>query len=64
MSAIFFEEKVGKDARVVDPDSVLFFRDHLTFLHKVMTQERIEHFIPEERRSERNVTNNVVVATS
>lgn len=42
MSAIFFEEKMGPDGRVVDPHSVLFFRDHLTFLHKVMSQERIE----------------------
>ena len=42
MGAIFFEEKVGADARVVDPGSILFFRDHLTFLEKAMTQERIE----------------------
>jgi homoaconitase/3-isopropylmalate dehydratase large subunit/3-isopropylmalate dehydratase small subunit len=42
MASIFFEEKVGKDARVVDPDSMIFFRDHLTFLSKVMSQERIE----------------------
>ncbi len=42
MAAIFFEEKVGLDGSVVDTDSVLFFRDHLTFLHKVMSQERIE----------------------
>jgi 3-isopropylmalate/(R)-2-methylmalate dehydratase large subunit len=42
MSAIFFEQKVGADGRVADPDSVLFFRDHLTFLHKAMSQERIE----------------------
>ncbi len=42
MASIFFEEKVGPDARVVDPDSILFFRDHLTFLDKVMSQERIE----------------------
>jgi len=42
MSAIFFEEKVGMDGKVVDTDSVLFFRDHLTFLAKAMTQERIE----------------------
>lgn len=42
MASIFFEEKVGKDARVVDADSILFFRDHLTFLDKVMSQERIE----------------------
>jgi 3-isopropylmalate/(R)-2-methylmalate dehydratase large subunit len=42
MASIFFEEKVGRDARVVDADSILFFRDHLTFLDKVMSQERIE----------------------
>jgi len=42
MSAIFFEDKVGADAKVVDADSILFFRDHLTFLGKVMSQERIE----------------------
>ena len=42
MASIFFEEKVVTDAKVVDPDSILFFRDHLTFLEKVMSQERIE----------------------
>jgi 3-isopropylmalate/(R)-2-methylmalate dehydratase large subunit len=42
MSAIFFEDKVGADAKVADPGSILFFRDHLTFLAKAMTQERIE----------------------
>ncbi len=42
MAAIFFEQKLGDDAKVLDPDTILFFRDHLTFLHKVMSQERIE----------------------
>ena len=42
MASIFFEDRVGKEAKVVDPDSILFFRDHLTFLSKVMSQERIE----------------------
>jgi len=42
MAAIFFEEKVGEEGRVVDPESVLFFRDHLAFLEKAMTRERIE----------------------
>jgi 3-isopropylmalate/(R)-2-methylmalate dehydratase large subunit len=42
MASIFFEDKVGIDAKVVDKDSILFFRDHLTFLDKVMSQERIE----------------------
>ena len=42
MAAIFFERKMGAEGRVADPGSVLFFRDHLTFLHKAMSQERIE----------------------
>jgi len=42
MGAIFFEQKVGAEEKVADPDSVLFFRDHLTFLAKAMSQERIE----------------------
>ena len=42
MAAIFFERKMGVEGRVRDPGSVLFFRDHLTFLHKAMSQERIE----------------------
>ncbi len=42
MAADFMTKKVGPDAKVTDPDSVLFFRDHLTFLAKVMSQERIE----------------------
>ena len=42
MAAIFFEQKLGADARVLDPDTILFFRDHLTFLHQAMSQERIE----------------------
>ncbi len=41
MAAIFFEQKLGSDAKVHDSGSVLFFRDHLTFLHKAMSQERI-----------------------
>ena len=42
MAAIFFEQKMGPEGKVLDPASVLFFRDHLTFLHKAMSQERIE----------------------
>jgi 3-isopropylmalate/(R)-2-methylmalate dehydratase large subunit len=40
MAAIFWEQYVGKDERVADPDSVFFFRDHLTFLEAAMTDER------------------------
>jgi 3-isopropylmalate/(R)-2-methylmalate dehydratase large subunit len=42
MAAIFFEQLVGADERVHDPGSVLFFRDHLTFLGEAMTPERIK----------------------
>ena len=40
MAAIFFERYVGKDAVVNDPSSILFFRDHLTFLHEVISEEK------------------------
>ena len=40
MAAIFFERYVGKDAKVRDPESILFFRDHLTFLDEVISEEK------------------------
>jgi 3-isopropylmalate/(R)-2-methylmalate dehydratase large subunit len=40
MAAIFFERYVGKDARVNDPASIIFFRDHLTFLDEVISEEK------------------------
>jgi 3-isopropylmalate/(R)-2-methylmalate dehydratase large subunit len=40
MSAIFFEHFVGKDAKVNDPKTILFFRDHLTFLDEVISEEK------------------------
>jgi 3-isopropylmalate/(R)-2-methylmalate dehydratase large subunit len=42
MAAIMFEELVGADAPVADPDSILFFRDHLTFLGDAMAPEHID----------------------
>jgi len=42
MAAIFFEQLVGEDERLVDPGSILFFRDHLTFLKDAMTPERVQ----------------------
>jgi len=42
MAAIFFEQKLGEDAKVTDPSSILMFRDHLTYLHEVMPQERVQ----------------------
>jgi len=42
MAAIFFEQLVGPEEKVTDPDSILLFRDHLTFLPEVMTPERVK----------------------
>ncbi|HEX5726577.1 MAG TPA: aconitase family protein [Longimicrobiaceae bacterium] len=42
MSAIFFEQLVGEDERVLEPESILFFRDHLTFLKDAMSPERVQ----------------------
>jgi 3-isopropylmalate/(R)-2-methylmalate dehydratase large subunit len=42
MAAIFFEEKLGADAKVTEPESILMFRDHLTYLHEVMPPERVQ----------------------
>jgi 3-isopropylmalate/(R)-2-methylmalate dehydratase large subunit len=40
MAAIFFERYVGPDAKVNDAASIIFFRDHLTFLDEVISEEK------------------------
>jgi 3-isopropylmalate/(R)-2-methylmalate dehydratase large subunit len=40
MAAIFWRDYVGAEEPIVDPASVFFFRDHLTFLELAMTDER------------------------
>lgn len=40
MAASFFEKYVGADEKVTHPESVLLFRDHLTFLDQVLSPER------------------------
>ena len=40
MAAIFYEHFVGKDAPVNDRSSIMFFRDHLTFLDEVLSEEK------------------------
>jgi len=40
MAAIFFDQLVGRDAPVNDASSVLFFRDHLTFLDDVLSEQK------------------------
>ena len=42
MAAIFFEEKLGADAKVTDPNTIIMFRDHLTYLHEVMPPDRVQ----------------------
>jgi len=40
MAAIFYEHYIGKDEPVNDAGSILFFRDHLTFLDEVLSEEK------------------------
>jgi len=40
MAAIFWRDYVGPEEKVVDPGSIFFFRDHLTFLELAMTDAR------------------------
>ena len=40
MAAIFYEHFVGKDTPVNDRESIMFFRDHLTFLDEVLSEEK------------------------
>ena len=40
MAAIFYEQYVGKDVPVNDASSIRFFRDHLTFLDEVISEDK------------------------
>src|SRR5687767_770596 len=40
MAESLFKQALGKEARVTDPESVYAFRDHLTFLGRVMPEEK------------------------
>ena len=40
MASIFYEHFVGKDVPVTDKSTILFFRDHLTFLDEVISEEK------------------------
>ena len=40
MAAIFYEHYLGKNEPVNDAGSILFFRDHLTFLDEVLSEEK------------------------
>ncbi|HJU54410.1 MAG TPA: aconitase family protein [Pyrinomonadaceae bacterium] len=40
MAESLFKQALGKEARVTEPESVYAFRDHLTFLGRVMSDEK------------------------
>ncbi len=40
MASIFYEHYVGKDVPVNDASTIRFFRDHLTFLDEVISEEK------------------------
>jgi len=40
MAAIFYEQNVGKNVPVNDASTIRFFRDHLTFLDEVISEEK------------------------
>src|SRR5918911_305997 len=40
MAERLFKQALGKDARVTEPESVYAFRDHLTFIGRVMPEEK------------------------
>src|SRR4051812_8031415 len=40
MAESLFNQALGKDARVTEPESVYAFRDHLTFIGRVMPEEK------------------------
>jgi 3-isopropylmalate/(R)-2-methylmalate dehydratase large subunit len=42
MAESLFVAALGKDAQVRDPESVFAFRDHLTFLDRVMSKQHVE----------------------
>jgi 3-isopropylmalate/(R)-2-methylmalate dehydratase large subunit len=42
MAASLFTQALGDDAKITEPDSVFAFRDHLTFLSKVMSPKHRE----------------------
>ncbi len=48
MAESLFVAALGKDAKVADPASVFAFRDHLTFLDRVMPQKHVEMGLKEQ----------------
>jgi 3-isopropylmalate/(R)-2-methylmalate dehydratase large subunit len=51
MAESLFVAQLGKDAKVTDPESVFAFRDHLTFLDRVMTKQHKDMGLDAQARS-------------
>lgn len=51
MAEALFKMGLGEDAKVHDPSSVFAFRDHLTFLDRVMPQKHVEMGLKEQAAS-------------
>ncbi len=51
MAESLFRMGLGDEARIQDPDSVFAFRDHLTFLDRVMPQAHIDMGLKEQAQS-------------
>lgn len=51
MAESLFRMGLGADASIVQPESVFAFRDHLTFLDRVMPKEHIEMGLREQAQS-------------
>ena len=51
MAESLFSAQLGRDARVAEPESVFAFRDHLTFLDKVMSKAHKDMKLDEQARS-------------
>ena len=55
MAESIFKRGLGADAKVQDPGSVFAFRDHLTFLDRVMSKEHIAMGLKEQAQSLKTV---------
>ncbi len=51
MAEALFKMGLGADAKITDPGSVFAFRDHLTFLDRVMPQKHIDMGLKEQAAS-------------
>ncbi len=55
MADALFTSDLGKDAAVAEPETVFCFRDHLTFLPEVMSQEHIDMGLLDQARQLKDV---------